>query len=324
MTYTQHYRATCKTLVEHDFKHSPSEGGQSEGQKFENIYGDTLSFYKSVFTIDAPVDVWESTQQRFDMKNFSFRTVNLYRLAVLYSMKVANPNFLVPTAPPPKPAIQNPKELPIIQKKVILRKNIREKNQQTNVNYGWRNNYRHSNTVYVNNSYERNHWDHHHDYHDGCINCRREDRYCRNHDYDYYGPDYMMGGGLIIIGNPWDTHYLNQPDFGDHLHHGFYEDIQITNYEEIHIDDMADCAAADTDLMGQQDLNDYGAQDLGIEDPGNDLGVHEDMADLQGDNGVDFNNDDFGGDDGYGANDLGNAYDGNQQLQLILVHCIHI
>lgn len=157
MTYTQHYRATCKTLVEHDFKHSPSEGGQSEGQKFENIYGDTLSFYKSVFTIDAPVDVWESTQQRFDMKNFSFRTVNLYRLAVLYSMKVANPNFLVPTAPPPKPAIQNPKELPIIEKKVILRKNIREKNQQTNVNYGWRNNYRHSNTVYVNNSYERNH-----------------------------------------------------------------------------------------------------------------------------------------------------------------------
>ena len=62
--------------------------------------------------------------------------------------------------------------------------------------------------------------------------------------------------------------------------------------------------------MGQTDLNDYGAQDLGIDDPGNDLGVHQDMADLQGDNGVDFNNDNFGGDDGYAANDLGNAYDG--------------
>ena len=86
--YTQHYRATCKTLVEHDFKHSPSEGGKSEGQKFENIYEDTLSFYKSIFTVEAPPDVWETTQQRFDMKNFSFRTINLYRLAVLYSMKV--------------------------------------------------------------------------------------------------------------------------------------------------------------------------------------------------------------------------------------------
>ena len=137
-----------------------------------------------------------------------------------------------------------------------------------------------------------------------------EFRYSRNNDYDYYGPDYMMGGGLIIIGNPCDHYYLNQSDFGDHLHHGFYDDVQIENYHEIHIDDMADWAGADTDLMGQTDLNDYGAQDLGIDDPGNDLGVHQDMADLQGDNGVDFNNDNFGGDDGYAANDLGNAYDG--------------
>ena len=82
MTYTHHYRATWKTLIEKEFKHSPSEGGSSEGQKFEDIYEDTLSFYESVFTINPPADIWESTQQRFDMKNFSYRTVNLYRLAV--------------------------------------------------------------------------------------------------------------------------------------------------------------------------------------------------------------------------------------------------
>lgn len=140
MTYTQHYRAMCRTLIEHDFKHSPSAGGGTEGQKFENIYDDTLSFYKAVFTIDAPADVWETTQQRFDMKNFSFRTVNLYRLAVLYSMKVANPKFLVPTTYPPTPATnpaQDPRNLPVNYKKMILRKNMRNKNQQ-NENYGWR------------------------------------------------------------------------------------------------------------------------------------------------------------------------------------------
>ena len=232
-------------------------------------------------------------------------------------MKVANPNFLVPSAPPVPTAPINPKALPVTEKKVILRKNIREVNQKQNANYGWRNNYKQSNNVFIqqnNNVYinndNRDHWRHHNCYNDGCSDWRYEGRYWRNYDYDYYGPDYMMYGGLIIIGNPWDPYYVNQPDFGDHLHHGFYDDVQINNYNDIHIDDMADCAGADTDLMGHQDLGDYGANDLGIDDPGNDLGIHEDMADLQGDNGVDFQNDDFGGNDGYDANDLGNAYEG--------------
>ena len=231
-------------------------------------------------------------------------------------MKVANPKFLVPSAPAVPTAPVDSKALPVTEKKMILRKNIRIANQKQNVNYGWRSKYKQSNNVFTkqrnygymdNDSSIHDHHDYHHDSHD---DWRYEGRYRRNNDYDYYGPDYMMYGGLIIIGNPWDPYYINQPDFGDHLHHGFYDDVQINNYNDIHIDDMADWAGADTDLMGHQDLGDYGANDLGIDDPGNDLGIHEDMADLQGDNGVDFQNDDFGGNDGYDANDLGNAYEG--------------
>lgn len=198
MTYTQHYRATYQTLIERDFKHSPSAGGSSEGKKFQNIYGDTLDFYKAVFLMDAPTDVWESVKQRFEMKNFEFRNINLYRLAVLYSMKVNNPNFLartppqVPTAPPPS----NLKALPANQKKMMLRRNKRNKFKNQNQNYGWRNQY-HGDTYYVyhHHSYSSHSSDDHH-YHG------RHDRRYRNDDYDYYGPDYLCGGGLIIIGNP--------------------------------------------------------------------------------------------------------------------------
>eukprot|EP00344_Euplotes_crassus_P008369 CAMPEP_0197011378 /NCGR_PEP_ID=MMETSP1380-20130617/58233_1 /TAXON_ID=5936 /ORGANISM="Euplotes crassus, Strain CT5" /LENGTH=37 /DNA_ID= /DNA_START= /DNA_END= /DNA_ORIENTATION= len=35
-----------ETLVEREFKHAPSSGGSAEGKKFENIYQDTLDFYK--------------------------------------------------------------------------------------------------------------------------------------------------------------------------------------------------------------------------------------------------------------------------------------
>ena len=89
-------------MIRKEFKHSPSNGSVSDGEKFERIYGDTLTFYSDVFLSDPPDDVWEPIALRFNQKNFNFKTVNLYRLAVTYSMKIANPNFLVPSVPPPQ------------------------------------------------------------------------------------------------------------------------------------------------------------------------------------------------------------------------------
>ena len=103
-------------------------------------------------------------------------------LVSIPNIYLTNPNFLVPTAPPTKP-VQNLKELPKIEKKVILRKNIREKNQKENVNYGWRNNYKQSNNVFVNqttnvyiNNDNRNHCSHHSYYTDNWSNWRYEDK----------------------------------------------------------------------------------------------------------------------------------------------------
>ena len=55
-----------------------------------------MKFYKEMFLEDPPDDIWEGTEERFDMKNFSYVNVNIYRLAVIYSLKNNNPDFLAP------------------------------------------------------------------------------------------------------------------------------------------------------------------------------------------------------------------------------------
>ena len=96
MTYTQDYRAMTEQLLGKPFMHEPSGGGSKDGEKFENIYEETMKFYKELFLEKPPSEIWESTQERFDQKNFSYIHVNFYRLAVLYSLKAKNPEFLAP------------------------------------------------------------------------------------------------------------------------------------------------------------------------------------------------------------------------------------
>ena len=50
MTYTDNYRQFTTDFLEKPFKHSPSAGGTSEGNKFKEIYGETLKFYREIFT----------------------------------------------------------------------------------------------------------------------------------------------------------------------------------------------------------------------------------------------------------------------------------
>jgi hypothetical protein len=257
MTYTQHYRATCDTLVEREFKHAPSSGGSSEGDKFKSIYADTLSFYRAIFLLDAPSDVWEPIDTRFDNKNFEFRNINLYRLAVVFSMKTINPNFLYPATPGvpciPTKSASDMKSLPPSQKKFIVRRNKRNKFKNQKENYGWRNNYHdpYYHGYYVDYSYSsRSSRIGHrsrsgsHDGHRGKNEEHKgqhskDNRTCRNEEYDYYGPPYMVGGGLIIISNPSDENYINSSNIGDDIHHGFYDDMG-DNYNDMDIDDIAD------------------------------------------------------------------------------------
>ena len=47
-----------------------------------------------------PTHIWEEPQDRFDPSNFSVVTINMYRLAALYSIKVINEDFLISPTPP--------------------------------------------------------------------------------------------------------------------------------------------------------------------------------------------------------------------------------
>ena len=59
LTYTRSYWVDlCKNTINRDLHHNPTEGGQEEDQKFENLYKDTLDLYRSYFSTNAPSDVW--------------------------------------------------------------------------------------------------------------------------------------------------------------------------------------------------------------------------------------------------------------------------
>jgi hypothetical protein len=41
-------------------KHTPSLGGKEEGSKYDEMYSQTLQFYKALFGSDAPSEIWET------------------------------------------------------------------------------------------------------------------------------------------------------------------------------------------------------------------------------------------------------------------------
>ena len=49
MTYTEHYRKTCQQILGKPFKHTPSLGGNNEGDKYKKIYEATLDLYRAIF-----------------------------------------------------------------------------------------------------------------------------------------------------------------------------------------------------------------------------------------------------------------------------------
>jgi len=59
LTYTRSYWiALCKNTIGRDLHHNPTEGGQTEDEKFKGLYADTLTLYKAHFSTEAPVAIW--------------------------------------------------------------------------------------------------------------------------------------------------------------------------------------------------------------------------------------------------------------------------
>ncbi len=78
LLYTQSYWVDfCKETLNKQIHHGPTKGGDVENQKFSNYYDKTKELYKSIFTYDAPNDIWPSSKIRFSETNF--QRVNLDR-----------------------------------------------------------------------------------------------------------------------------------------------------------------------------------------------------------------------------------------------------
>jgi hypothetical protein len=90
--------------------------------------------------------------------------------------------------------------------------------------------------------------------------------------------DYLLIGGIIIMYNPCDIDYINHPCLGEHIHHGFYDDMQVDGLEDMNMDDLADCAEADVDFIGDPNIAEYAAE---FDADGDNLGLNEDLADIQ-------------------------------------------
>ena len=79
--YTKQYRKNAFDVFKRLFKHLPALGGQEDGEKFNNIYDETLDYYKAAFGQTPKPHIWEPTPIRFSHEMFSFSSVNLNRLA---------------------------------------------------------------------------------------------------------------------------------------------------------------------------------------------------------------------------------------------------
>lgn len=62
----------------------------------------------------------------------------------------------------------------------------------------------------------------------------------------------FAAGGLVIINNPADTAVIeNSENLQDEVKEGFYEEQKEADPEDFDIEEVAEAATADTDLVGE-------------------------------------------------------------------------
>ncbi len=67
MVYTRAYWDDfCGQVLKRPFHHSPTEGGDTENQKYRDQYSSTLEMYFATFGEKPPEDIWPSVGQRFE------------------------------------------------------------------------------------------------------------------------------------------------------------------------------------------------------------------------------------------------------------------
>ena len=76
LIYTYSYWTEfCQNLLGKSIHHGPTKGGESEGNKYKELYENTLDMYTNFFNRKAPDDIWPSSEIRF--KDINFQRLNL-------------------------------------------------------------------------------------------------------------------------------------------------------------------------------------------------------------------------------------------------------
>ncbi|MEM9483415.1 MAG: hypothetical protein AAGA83_06955 [Cyanobacteria bacterium P01_F01_bin.116] len=77
LTYTRSYWETfCLQILQTPLHHEPTQGGETEDNKFNDWYGRTLASYQQFFNAAPPVDIWPTPADRFS-PNLEFVRINL-------------------------------------------------------------------------------------------------------------------------------------------------------------------------------------------------------------------------------------------------------
>ena len=189
-TYTRHYRSSMIKYLKKHFKHEPTIGGKVQNDLFSDIYTSTLNFYESLFNCHPPDEVWGSSEVRFDPAKFSIRNINLFRMAVMYTVNYVSPEFLIlKNENLIQPVKNSDKILDNYRMDCMkVRRNIRDHYIKRGLKYGWR--YHYNGTGFYN-----------------VCNCDREEcdykpenlkPIVENRHYGYKGPHYLINGGPLF------------------------------------------------------------------------------------------------------------------------------
>jgi hypothetical protein len=88
LTYTRSYwEEFCSQVLKTPLHHEPTSGGQSENQKFNDWYSQTLESYEQFFGQTPPVEIWPTPKDRFE-RDLSFVRINTQQNWVFSKLQV--------------------------------------------------------------------------------------------------------------------------------------------------------------------------------------------------------------------------------------------
>lgn len=87
LLYTQSYwNDWCKDTLKFNIHHGPTKGGQTEKDKYKDLYAHTKKVYEQVFQTRPPEEIWPIHEIRFGQINFT--RVNRHKNWIIPKLKV--------------------------------------------------------------------------------------------------------------------------------------------------------------------------------------------------------------------------------------------